>query len=107
MPPRAFVWSARHTFAYTTHSCCAATDRETGRAKGFGHLQFETVEGAAKAIALSGSEFAGREIYCDTAQERAPGGGGGSGGRGESWLGPTRAYLVAQSAACVFSYHSS
>ena len=83
MPPAGSCLVRKTTSADTTHPCRAATDRETGRAKGFGHLQFETVEQAAKAIALSGSEFAGREIYCDTAQERAPGGGGSSGGRGE------------------------
>ena len=58
---------------------CAATDRDTGKAKGFCHIQFQTVEAAAAAIAMSGQEFGGREIFIDTAQERTPGGGGGGG----------------------------
>ncbi|RMZ53014.1 hypothetical protein APUTEX25_001133 [Auxenochlorella protothecoides] len=47
-----------------------AYDRETGRARGFAHLSFETVEGAAKAITLSGQELAGREVYIESTTER-------------------------------------
>lgn len=62
---------------------CAAIDRETGRAKGFAHIQFDSLEGAAKALGMSGQDFGGREIFIDTAQERTGGGsGGGAGGGG-------------------------
>lgn len=57
---------------------CVAIDRETGRAKGFAHIQFDSLEGAAKALGMSGQDFGGREIFIDTAQERTGGGGGGS-----------------------------
>ena len=56
-----------------------ATDRETGRAKGFGHVQFSSTQSAAKAIGKSGESIQGREVYIDSAEER---GGGGGGGRG-------------------------
>jgi len=59
-----------------------ATDRETGRAKGFGHVQFADTVAAAKAIAKSGGDIQGRECYIDSAQERNGGGGGGGGGGG-------------------------
>lgn len=60
----------------------AAIDRETGRAKGFAHIQFDSLEAAAKALGMSGQDFGGREIFIDTAQERTGGGGGGGGGGG-------------------------
>ena len=62
----------------------AAFDRDTGKAKGFAHIQFETLEGAAKALTMSGQEFGNREIFIDTAEERTGGGGGGAGGAGFS-----------------------
>jgi nucleolin len=43
-----------------------ATDRETGRPRGFGHVEFSSVEEAAKAVAeLNGSDVNGREIRVD------------------------------------------
>ena len=45
-------------------------DYETGRSKGFAHVQFEEVAGAAAAIAKSGSEMEGRELFIDSAKER-------------------------------------
>jgi len=61
---------------------CTAFDRETGKAKGFAHIQFDSLESAAKALKLSGQDFGGREIFLDTAQERTGGGGGGGAGGG-------------------------
>jgi len=59
-------------------------DYETNRSKGFAHVQFAAVDCAAAAIAKSGEEFCGREVFIDSAKERAPGVGGtpGSAGRG-------------------------
>ena len=54
-------------------------DRETGRPKGFAHIQFESVEAAAKAIGLSGQNLSGRDIFVDAAEERTGGGAGGAG----------------------------
>ncbi|KAF9548312.1 hypothetical protein KI688_001948 [Linnemannia hyalina] len=66
------------------------TDRETGQAKGFGYIQFSSVEQAKAAIAWNGTELAGRPCRLDYAgkkPERSEGGGfggrgGGRGGRG-------------------------
>lgn len=67
-----------HCLAHSASVLCAAIDRETGRAKGFAHIQFDSLEGAAKALGMSGQDIGGREIFIDTAQERTGGGGGGS-----------------------------
>lgn len=70
--------------------CCTAFDRETGKAKGFAHIQFDSLESAAKALKLSGQDFGGREIFLDTAQERTGGGGGGGGGAAGGFGGGER-----------------
>jgi nucleolin len=59
------------------------TDRETGRLKGFGYVQFSSIEEAKKAMNTV-SEVDGRQIRMDFAGARAEGGGdrGGRGGRG-------------------------
>ena len=61
------------------------TDRETGRARGFGFVEMES--GADEAIAaLDGTEVGGRSLRVNEAKPREPrGGGGGGGGRGERW----------------------
>lgn len=47
------------------------SDRETGRSKGFGFVEFATVEDAAKAKeAMDGAEIDGRAIKVDFAQEK-------------------------------------
>lgn len=48
----------------------AGMDRETGKPRGFAHVQFEGVEGAAAAIAKNGTELMGRDLFIDSAQER-------------------------------------
>lgn len=51
---------------------------EDGRSRGFGHVEFETAEGAQKALSKSGHNVEGRDIFCDLARERgaAPQSGG-------------------------------
>jgi nucleolin len=58
------------------------TDRDTGRPKGFGYVEFEDIEGAKKAFEASqGVEIDGRSIRLDYSQPRdGPGGGRGGGG---------------------------
>lgn len=48
------------------------TDRETGRAKGFGYVEFETSDAATKALELSGTDLDGREIRVDISAPKPP-----------------------------------
>ncbi|KAI8905159.1 hypothetical protein EDD86DRAFT_72531 [Gorgonomyces haynaldii] len=48
------------------------TDKNTGKAKGFGYVEFANAAAAKKAIALSGSELDGREIRVDISTPRPP-----------------------------------
>ncbi|GFH29022.1 uncharacterized protein HaLaN_27610, partial [Haematococcus lacustris] len=67
----------------TPAAAAAVTDRETGRPRGFGYVEFENASAAAKAAkTLNGSDMDGRQIKVEVATpraERAPGGGGGEG----------------------------
>ncbi len=48
-------------------------DRETGKSKGFGFVEFSTVEEAVAAKeAMDGAELDGRTIKVDFAEERKP-----------------------------------
>lgn len=61
------------------------TDRDSGKPKGFGYVEFTDIEGAKKGYeGGSGSEIDGRLIRLDYSQPRDSngGGGGGFGGRG-------------------------
>lgn len=66
-----------------------ATDRETGRARGFGFVEMQNDDEAAKAIAaLDGKDFGGRNLKVNEARPkessgpRGPRGGGNRGGVG-------------------------
>lgn len=64
-------------------SVAVITDRETGRAKGFGFVEFANDQDAKAAIAaLDGKEIGGRSLKVNESrpQERSSGGGGGFGG---------------------------
>ena len=62
------------------------TDRETGRAKGFGFVEMASDEAAQKAIAeINGKQLESRTITVAEAKPQAPRSGGfGGGGRGGS-----------------------
>jgi RNA recognition motif-containing protein len=61
------------------------TDRETGRARGFGFVEMTNAGEAEKAIAaLNGTELGGRALTINEAKpktDRPRGGGGGAGGQ--------------------------
>ncbi|CAG8444526.1 6250_t:CDS:2 [Ambispora leptoticha] len=48
------------------------TDRETGRSKGFGYIDFVNSEDAQAAMELSGQRVDGREIRIDIANSKSP-----------------------------------
>jgi cold-inducible RNA-binding protein len=58
-------------------------DRDTGRSKGFGFVEMNTDEEAAKAISqFNGGELEGRQLKINEARPMEPRTGGGGGGRG-------------------------
>src|SRR6476659_7084317 len=57
------------------------TDRETGRARGFGFFEMSTEDEARKAIEeMNGRDVQGRQVAVKEAEDRRGGGGGGGGG---------------------------
>lgn len=70
-------------------SVAVITDRETGRAKGFGFVEFAHDEDAKSAIAaLDGKEVGGRSLKVNESRPQGSGfGGGGSRGGGGGHTG--------------------
>ena len=67
----------------TPTSVTIIVDRDTGRSKGFGFVEFASAEEGKKAIdALNGKELQGRTITVAEARPREDRGGGGRGGGG-------------------------
>jgi RNA recognition motif-containing protein len=67
-----------------------ATDRETGRSRGFGFVEMGSEQEADNAIReLDGYQLGGRSLAVRVAEERArPGGAGPGGPRGGGFGGP-------------------
>ena len=64
------------------------TDRETGRSKGFGFVEFSSDEDAEKAInEMNGKEMDGRALTVNEARPQEPRSGGGGGSRGGGGYG--------------------
>ncbi|KAJ1478711.1 hypothetical protein T484DRAFT_2926218, partial [Baffinella frigidus] len=55
-------------------------DRETGKFRGFAHVQFSESAATDKAIAKSGSDVMGRQVWVDFAQDKTRDGSGDGGG---------------------------
>ncbi len=70
-------------------SATLVMDRETGRPRGFGFVEFSNDEHARAAMAaLSGKNIDGRDLTVNEAkprENRGGGGGGGGGGRRGNW----------------------
>jgi len=66
-------------------SARVAYDKESGKSRGFGHVEFATEEGVTKAVEKSGTDVDGRNVRVDYAGKSGGGGGGGGfrGGRGD------------------------
>lgn len=67
------------------------TDRDTGRAKGFGFVEMSGDAEAERAISsLNGQELDGRNLTINEARPKEDRGGGGGGYRGRSGGGGSR-----------------
>ncbi|MCB9846265.1 MAG: RNA-binding protein [Phycisphaeraceae bacterium] len=69
-------------------SAALVMDRETGRPRGFGFVEFaDAASGQAAIAALNGSNVGGRDLTVNEAKAREPrtGGGGNRGGGGGRW----------------------
>jgi RNA recognition motif-containing protein len=61
-------------------SVSVISDRETGRPRGFAFVEMAEPSGAQAAIrVLDGTDFGGRTLRVNEAQDRRSGGGGGGG----------------------------
>ncbi len=47
-------------------------DRETGRLKGFGFVEFKSKEDANKALELDGQDFEGQKLRVNVARPKSP-----------------------------------
>jgi RNA recognition motif-containing protein len=60
----------------TVEKLSLVTDRDTGRARGFGFVEMSNTDASRAMQALNGQDFEGRALRINEAQDRASGGGG-------------------------------
>lgn len=61
----------------TVEKVSIITDRDTGRPRGFGFVEMSGADATRAIEALNGTDFGGRPLRVNEAQERPRGGGGG------------------------------
>ena len=66
----------------TPDSAKVITDRDSGRSKGFGFVEFSNADQAKQALSLNGTEFGGRSLTVNEARPREERSGYGGGDRG-------------------------
>src|SRR3977135_673596 len=66
----------------TVESVSLITDRDTGRPRGFGFVEMSNADASRAMQALNGTDFDGRSLKINEAQDRQRSGGGGGGGHG-------------------------
>ena len=66
----------------TVESVSLITDRDTGRPRGFGFVERSNADASRAMQALNGTDFDGRSLKINEAQDRQRSGGGGHGGGG-------------------------
>jgi RNA recognition motif-containing protein len=64
----------------TVEKISLVTDRETGRPRGFGFVEMSTTDASRAMQALNGTDFDGRTLKVNEAQDRERSGGGNRGG---------------------------
>jgi RNA recognition motif-containing protein len=64
----------------TVETVALITDRETGRARGFGFVEMPSADAARAMQALNGTDFDGRSLKVNEAQDRERSGAGGNRG---------------------------
>jgi cold-inducible RNA-binding protein len=58
-------------------SATVIMDRDSGRSKGFGFVEFSDPEAGKQALSLDGTDFGGRALKVNEARPKNDGGGGG------------------------------
>ena len=64
----------------TVEKVSLITDRDTGRPRGFGFVEMSNADAARAMQALNGTDYEGRALKVNEAQERERSGGGGNRG---------------------------
>jgi RNA recognition motif-containing protein len=65
----------------TVEKVSLITDRETGRPRGFGFVEMSNADASRAMQALNGTDFDGRALKVNEAQDRERSGGAGGGSR--------------------------